>query len=502
VEGRQSTSSDAGGYILTIDLGTTNIKSVVFDSSLRQVSQAASEVRYRTAGAFVEFDPDGYWKTCRDRIVEAIRGAGIDPRAVRALSLTGQAESLVILDERLEPLRMGISWMDNRSVSECEDLRRVFPPDVGYGITGQPDIITTWPITKILWLREHEKEIYRQVRSYLLIKDFILHKLTGNLVGEYTVYNFSYYFDIVQKRFWEEALEYAGIREAQLPELVEPGARAGELTRERATELGLAPGVPVNAGALDHFAAMIGSGNIREGMVSETTGTVLAVATMVRKPSTGAHRLPCHYGAIRGSYVMLPVCESGGISLEWFKRNFYPDAGFDGIDREVERLGPETGEVIFLPYLTGTNSPEFDPRAAGVFYGLKVRHTKAHLARAVMEGVAFLLKKNLDVLERLCGGMDGIISLGGGARSDLWNRIKADITGKPVTVPESVESASLGAAILAAVEIGMFPDIPSAVKTCVRAGRVFKPGRQGAHEGTYRRFIEIYERLKPVFHSE
>jgi xylulokinase len=499
---RKPASSPAGGYIVTIDLGTTNIKSTVFDSSLRQISQTASKVHYRTDGAVVEFDPDKYWETCSAQIVEAIRLAGIDHRGVRALSLTGQAESLVILDGRLEPLRMGISWMDNRSGRECEELRRVFPPEIGYGITGQPDIITTWPLTKILWLREHEKEIYRQVRSYLLIKDFILYKLTGKLVGEYTVYNFSYYFDIVHKRFWDEALEYAGIRKTQLPELVEPGARAGEVTRERAEELGLSPGVPVNAGALDHFAGMIGSGNIREGMVSETTGTVLAVATLVRAPLTGAHRIPCHYGAIRGSYVMLPVCESGGISLEWFKRNFYPDATFDWINAEVERLGRDTGEVIFLPYLTGTNSPEFDPRATGVFYGLRVRHTKAHLARAVMEGVAFLLKKNLDVLEGLCGGMDGIISLGGGARSDPWNRIKADITGKPVTVPENVESTSLGAAILAAVELGMFPDIASAVNAGVRAGRVFEPDGQGAHEKTYRRFLEIYERLKPVFHSE
>jgi xylulokinase len=261
----------------------------------------------------------------------------------------------------------------------------------------------------------------------------------------------------------------------------------------------------VNAGALDHFAGMIGSGNVREGMVSETTGTVLAVAALVSKPMVGPHRMPCHCGAMRGTYVLLPVCESGGISLEWLKNTLYRDEGYDGINGEVEGLGREPGDVIFLPYLTGTNSPEFDPRATGVFYGLRLRHTRAHLARAVMEGVGFLLKKNLDVLEGLCGSVERVISLGGGARSNLWNRMKAEITGKPVAVPESVESTSRGAAILAAVEIGMFPDIAGAVEAGVRVGRVFEPGGMGPdpqpYRKAYRRFLELYERLNPMFQA-
>jgi sugar (pentulose or hexulose) kinase len=493
-------------YIVTLDLGTTNIKTCVFDSALQEVCVSSGPVRYLREGNRVEFDPEKYWEACAALIRDVVSRSGIDKSRVRSISLTGQAESLVLLDGGLRPLRMGISWMDERSGEECELLKGEIGPLKGYARTGLPDIVTTWPLTKILWIKRREAHVFKRARFYLLIKDFILQKLTGRLLGEHTVYNFSYYFDIARKRYWEEALEAAGVREDQLPGLIGPGETAGTLTGDRSEELGLPGGAVVNTGALDHFAGMIGCGNIREHQVSETTGTVLALATPIRKPVMdelvkGRYRLPCHCGAGNG-YVLLPVCESGGVSLDWFRDTVLPGASFSELNTEIERLSGQGSEVIFLPYLTGTNSPEFDQSARGVWFGLRLHHTKFELAKSVMEGVTFLLKKNLAALEETGGPVEEIISLGGGSKSAVWNQMKADVTGKRVIVPSMSEPTSLGAAILASIKCGWFGGVEEAVERGVDIGRVFEPRNPERYERLYERFLELYERLKPVFHGE
>ncbi len=488
-------------YILTLDLGTTNIKAGIYSSKLEEVAVSYSPVRYIASDSTVEFNAEEYWNSCKRVIGDITADSGIDPRHIVDISLTGQAESLVVIDGRNRPLRNGISWMDTRSVKECELLKRAFNPGDGYRVTGQPDIIPTWPITKILWIRRNEDDVFQRAGRYLLLKDYIIYRLTGNLFGECTIYNFSYYFDVLHKTYWEDILEFAGIKKQQLPELVEPGSCAGRITNEAARELGFQEHVTVNAGALDHFSGMVGSGNVREGLVSETTGTVLAIATMTSTSSVSdEYMIPRHYGVLKNRYILMPVCESGGISLEWFKNNFYPNCSFTDINREIEKSMND--EVIFLPYLTGTNSPEYDINARGVFYGLNVTHTRSDLARAVMEGVAYLLKKNIVFLENLDVKSETIISIGGGSKSSVWNQIKADITEKKIMVPEYEEAISLGAAILAAVEKGYFKNIEEACRKHVRMKKVYSPVIKDFYREGYSKFIDIYERLTPVFRGE
>ncbi|MGQ9617248.1 MAG: FGGY-family carbohydrate kinase, partial [Spirochaetota bacterium] len=443
-------------YIVSVDLGTTNIKTGVYNSSMEELSLHSTGVNYVTDGKFVEFDPEGYWGLCKEGIKNAIIKSKIVPARVVAIALSGQAESLVLLDRKLNPLRKGISWMDSRSQEECKLLKEAFDINEGYRITGQPDIIPTWPLTKMLWIKRNEREIFSRAYKYLLIKDYITFKLTGKLIGEYTVYNFSYYFDITRKRYWDEILNWVGVNPDQLPELAEPGDNAGIIKGDIAKDLGLSGEVVVNTGTLDHFAGMIGTANIMEGKLSENTGTVLAILTKIKSPMINPFRIPCHYGPVKNSYVLLSVCESGGISLEWFKRNFYNDIAYDDINREVAKTLSSPSEVIFLPYLTGVNAPEYDLNARGAFYGLRLHHSRVHMARAVMEGIAYILKKNLETLEKLGIKVKNIISMGGGAKSDVWNQIKADVTGKPLMVPLYKEATALGAAMLAGSRCGLF----------------------------------------------
>ena len=310
-------------YIISLDLGTTNVKVALYNSKLEEINVNSLKVKYTGKGDFVEFDPEGYWVLCRESIKSSIMSAGIDPKNVASLSITGQAESLVLLDSKYRPLRPAISWMDERSKKECKILGSHFNKEEGYNVTGLPEVITTVPISKILWIKRNEPEIFKRARKFLLIKDFIIFKLTNRFISEYSTYSFSYYFDIVKKRYWQEILDFVNVKKDQLPELIEPGESAGRVSDEIAEEFNFSKTTEINAGALDHFAGMIGAGNVREGILSETTGTVLAMAMLTKVPQINKFSQPCHCSAIKNSYVLLPVCESGGVSLEWFRDNFF-----------------------------------------------------------------------------------------------------------------------------------------------------------------------------------
>jgi len=488
-------------YILTLDLGTTNVKVGLYDSDLKEIMFYSLSVNYIRNNNFCEFNPEHYWQLCKKGIIEVVNRSKIDPHGIATLCITGQAESLVILDGNNNCLRNGISWMDNRSQKECEILKKSFN-NQGYKITGQPEIITTWPVTKMLWIKHNESDFFKKADKYLLLKDFIVYKLTGIILGEYTIYNFSYYFDIVKKKYWNDILDYVGIKTNQLPPLTEPGEAIGTVTKHIAKELGVSEKLEVNIGTLDHFAGMIGTGNIRQGIVNETTGTVLAIATIVSTPLINDYRIPCHYNVIKNTYALLPVCESGGISMEWFKNTFFPDKSYEHLNHEIQNDLDSRSEIIFLPYITGTNSPDYNPNARGVFYGINSTDTGIDFARAVMEGVAFLLQKNIQCLEKLNIKTENIISLGGASKSEVWNQIKANITGKKVLIPDNEEATSLGAAILAGFTCGLFDSLENGIKKNVKIKKVYHPkSYDERYSKMYKKFLKIYEQLTPVFNN-
>ncbi len=486
------------GFI-SIDLGTTNIKVAIFDDQLQNLGLESENVSYLRNNDFIEFNAEAYYATVISTIQRCYQ-KNLIPSSylIHQIVLTGQAESLVAIDENGNPVRNAISWLDMRSKEECEELKRTFNPETCYKITGQPEIIPTWPITKILWLRKHEPKIYKKISKYLLLKDYIQFKLTGKIIGEFSIYNFSHYFDITRKEYWREILDYCGVSLGQLPPLVEPCTVLGQLKADVALAAGISPEAMVNVGTLDHFAGMVGTGNIREGIISESTGTVLSIATMTLKPVFGEARVPLHYGPFKDTYVFLPVCESGGISLEWFKNNFLPNSSYGQIDEELSKKSIPN-ELIFLPYITGVNAPEFNPDATGVFYGIQTKHDPFDFALAIMEGVSHLLKKNMDYIEKSGFRTEMIISTGGGAKSELWSQMKADITQHTVAIPQNEEAACLGAAMIGAVSEGIFLSYEEAVAKCVTIKKTYVPQPADKYLKKNLLFNLMFEQALPVF---
>ena len=471
-----------------IDLGSTNIKAAIYDRDFRLVDRQSRPVRYIRENGFVEFDA---WVYCQELIgllADMVKANHVT--SVRELAFTGQAESLVVVGSDGKPLMNAISWMDERSSAQCQALAQQFSPAVCEAVTGQMAVLPTWPATKIAWLREHRPDIFSQAQTYMLLKDYVVFCLTGKKLGDMSIATFSFYFDIYNKCYWKEMLDAIGVSESQLPPLCEPCTVAGTLLQSVADKLGLTAQTKVNVGTLDHFAGMIGTGNIQPGGITLSTGTVMALATMCAQPTPKSCGCAMHYGFLPDSYVMLPVAESGGVSLEWFRRSCMA-VDYDVMNATLAEREPN--ELLFLPYLVGTNAPEFDGEASGVFWGLRQEHDAIDMAGAVMEGVSFVLRKNCEYIAQKGMKLSRIIATGGGAKSPIWCQLQADITGLPVCIPAEKEAACLGAAIICAVSDGQFESFADAVEGCVAMQMQYTPHPTARLDRKYRRFCALYK---------
>ena len=470
-----------------VDLGSTNLKAAIYDSNLNCIGQKSAPVEYIRQDEFIEFDAEKYFGS----LVEILRQLAAEhPGKVAQIAFTGQAESLVCLNAAGKPVHNAISWMDERSIAECQLLEKQFSPEICHQITGQQAVLPTWPATKILWLKRNKPEVFEQVATYMLLKDYIVFCLTGKKLADMSIATFSFYFDIYRKCYWTQMLETIGITESQLPPLVEPNIVVGPLTEEAVAATGLSLQTRVNNGTLDHFAGMIGTGNTAPGGITLSTGTTMVLATMADGTPEPSRDMALHYGFVPDTYVMLPVMESGGACLEWFRRTCMNNMDYDTLNREL--LKSEESQLIFLPYLVGTNAPEFDREATGVFFGLRQEHTAIQMAKAVMEGVCFVLRKNCEDILSKGTKISSIVATGGGAKSPVWCQLQANITGLPVEVPEVTEAACLGAAMVAAWSEGQYATLEAAAKD-IRMVRSYTPQPTPLLETKYRKFCKLYE---------
>ena len=473
-----------------VDLGSTNIKVALYDENFRLQGSQSVPVEYRRDGGVVEFD---VWQYCEDltRVLAQLM-QGRRSAALRSISFTGQAESLVCVGADGRPLMNAISWMDERSTEEAGILSRQFTLEEVGKTTGQMEISPAWPATKILWLKKNRPDVYENTETYMLLKDYVVFYLTGKKVADMSIATFSLYFDIYNKCYWKKMLSAIGVDESQLPPLAEPCTVAGKLLPEIAQRIGGDDNTEVNIGTLDHFAAMIGTGNTEPGGINLSMGTVMALATMAADQSRLGNNVAVHYGFQPNTYVLLPVAASGGVSLEWFRRTCMPQVDYGELNRVLAEHA-DCGQVLFLPYLVGTNAPEFDSQATGVFWGLRQGHDAFDMARAVMEGVAFLLRKNCQSLKEAGLPCDSILAVGGGTKSAIWCQMWADISGIPVKIPQEQEAACLGAAMIGAVTDGHFASYADAVALCVAMKEEYFPKESAYYEEKYRKFCALYQ---------
>jgi xylulokinase len=405
------------------------------------------------------------------------RGTTLD---LAGIGLSSQAQTFVLLDDAGEPVRPAVMWLDARAAKEAEEFRREFSTEASLRHLGRPEIDAIASAPKLRWLRKHEPRALARARTLLLLPDYVLYRLTGERVTDPVTAASTGLCHSRGRKWWPEAAEFAGVGHLRLPTVRSPGEVAGTLRPQAAGELGLAPGVPCAVGTNDQLTGALGAGNVEVGTVSETTGTALALVLTAPAdgpaPPRGVGSGPHPAGdALR---YLLAYSKTAGIVLRWFRDCFFPGASYEALFAKVAEAPIGCDGVTCMPHFSGTATPHFNPETTGAFLGLRLGHTASHLARAIVESLTFDLALNLRLLAEVAGDIGTIRAMGGGARSDLWLQMKADVLGRSVERVACPEAASLGAAELAMVATGDFGSVTEASLALYRSDRVFTPDRE------------------------
>lgn len=430
--------------LLGVDFGTTALKACLFDEKGNRLASQSVQYKLITKGEFIEFDANEFFNVFSSTVKKIT-----DKFHVDALSLDTQGETLIVLDKAGEPLMNAIIWLDNRAEEQAKEMEKKFGLENIYNLTGQAEIPAGYPAPKIQWIRENMPEIFQKADKFLLLEDYIIYRMTGKFVASRSLYSSSLLMNVHTGEYIPEVLKYLGISEKNLPILKESGELVGEYN-----------GIKVATSALDQIAGITGAGVVTEGVMSETTGTALAVCALTKNfpPYVEGMKVSSYY-VRKGLYCLLMWAPTAGACLEWFKRNFCADLSFDDINISAQKVPAGSEGLICIPHLCGTVMPHNLPDAKGVFFGLELKHERAHFARAIMESVAYMIKEYVDFMGV---NVDEIRSMGGGVKSDLWCTIKSQVLDKTISTLKENETACLGSAIFAGLATGAFLDITSA----------------------------------------
>lgn len=485
--------------VYAVDVGTTNIKVVLYDERLRRLAVASSPAVYQREGDHVEFQPQALF----DLVLELVSHcAGAIPETAShdaVIALTGQAESLVLNDHTGTPARPALSWLDDRAGTEAAELGEHFGIDEAFAVTGEPSPSATWPAAKLLWLARHEPRTLDATAAVLMVKDDLVRRFTGTAVGEITTRGFTYLYDVPAGQYWDKMLDYVSVPAGSLAGVVPAGTDLGSVLPEITERLPPARSYRVNAGALDHFCAMVGTSSYTSGVVSESAGTVLSLSLLTADWVFDADRkVSFHAGLHPEDIVLFNGVDSGGVSLEWFRSQGLSGMPYDELEARLAARTSRTAPM-FLPYLTGVNPPDYFAHARGAFLGLELGHDRIDLAYAVEEGVAHLLRRNVEYLTP--GPVLEIVSTGGGASSPFWNQLKADVCGIEVLVPDEREATCRGAAVLSLVASGELEAIEDAAHLDQPATACYRPHPSDEREARYREFGDYLQRLFTNHHE-
>lgn len=493
--------------LIAHDLGTTGDKASLHDETGRLV--VAVTEPYPThygRGGVVEQDPQHWWRAVCAATRRLLAVADVAAQRIRGVALSGQMMGVVLLDEHGDPVRPSLIWADTRSGAQCQTLLNALGAEASYQILGHR-LNPTYSLSKLMWVRDAEPETFARVRRLCLAKDFIVAKLTGVLATDPSDASSTNAFDQRIGRWSDDILSAAGIASALFPEVVASTTVVGAVTAAAAEATGLAPGTPVVMGGGDGPMAAVGAGVVDEGdgaYVYLGSSSWVSVSSSVPLHDLPAMRTMTFNHVVPGQFVPTATMQAGGGSLTWIADLLAGTEDVERFDRLVGAAGAVEAsgdELYFLPYLLGERSPYWNPRARGVFLGLGRQHGQAHLTRAVLEGVAFNLATCIGAFRENGAPVDRVDAIGGGAASDVWLQIMADVWGCTVRRRTVVEEAnSLGAAVTAGVGVGLLPNF-SVARTLSEVVAVFEPdaARHAAYCGRHERFVNAYTRLEPWF---
>jgi xylulokinase len=494
----------SGAYVIGCDIGSQGTNTALYATGGTLVASAYEgyDVLFPHPG-WAEQDPR-LWIGALHRTIRQVL-SHVKPAEVKAISFGSQLDGMVMCDARGAPLRHAMIWMDRRAEPQAAAIAERVGREDFYREVGT-NLDSSHAVFKALWVRDEEPEIFARTARFLPPGSFAVQEATGVAMVDYSNASSLALLDPRTRRWSRTILDATGIDEPKLPELAPGTHGVGRVTKAFAEASGLAPDTCVVAGCGDEMAATLGAGVYAPGEVCDVVGTAEPVCAVSSAPREDRTMLvECHPHGDPDSWLLEnPGFVSGG-NLRWWRDHFWGvDTPYDDICAPAAEVAPGAEGLVFLACMQGAMAPEWNGAARGVFYGLSLAHTKAHMTRALLEGSAFALR---DILEAMRGaGLDvrRLTIVGGGAKGALWRQIKSDVTGLPVRVPENVETTATGAAILAAVGSGVQPDVASAVQAFVRylpQEQEPDPERQAVYDAAYRRYRDVYFALKPVFDS-
>ncbi|MGI6116242.1 xylulokinase [Luoshenia tenuis] len=489
--------------LLGIDIGTSGCKVAAFDLDGGVVATSSQSYETRYPGPqYVEQDAMDWWRAAC-RCLEDMRGQGLDVERIAAIGIDGTSWACLPVDAQGTPLRPAMIWMDRRAEPQAKWMRETIGEDKLIALSGNP-VDAAYITPKMLWLKANEPEIYAHTRYFLQCNAFIAMQLTGMPSQDLSQGYGFHFFDIAKLKYDEAMLAALQLDAEKLAPIVPCHQIVGGVTEQAARETGLCAGTPVVAGGLDAACCSLGAGVIRPWQTQEQGGQAGGMSILTDRPLIHPQLiLGCH--VLPGGWLLQGGSVGGGGTMRWFSQQLAAaeqgeakaqgKSVFEVLSDEAGAIPAGSEGLIFLPYMAGERSPIWDSDARGVFFGLSYDKGRAHMVRAMMEGVAYSLHHNIQTAAQVGAQVETMVSVGGSANSRVWTQIKSDVTGKRIEVPYSDHATPLGAAILAGVGCGAYAGFDEAVQRCVRIQRVHEP--DGQTHDRYGQYFEIYQGLYP-----
>ncbi len=497
-------------YVLGIDVGTGGTRALIIDAEGLVVASATADHEPFASPkiGWAEQNPEDWWRACCVAVRKVLSEGNVRGGDISCVGFSGQMHGAVMLDGADNVVRPALIWCDVRTEKQCHDLTRAIGPDKLIQLTCNP-ALANFTLSKFLWVRENEPENWSRVRSVMLPKDYVRFRLSGDKAIDVADASGTLLLDVANRRWSREMLEAAGMDPKLLPAVFESPDVCGQISKAGAAATDLKEGTPVVAGAGDQAAGAIGMGIATPGAVSATIGTSGVVFAATDRPALdpkGRLHTFCH--AIPGRWHVMGVTQAAGLSLRWFRDQFGAGHydGSDAYDRlaaEAATIPPGADGLLWTPYLMGERTPHLDPNARGALVGITASHTRAHIIRAIFEGVAFSLRDTFTIFGEIGVPVKQIRLGGGGAKSPLWRQIQADVYGHEVELVEAEEGAAYGAAILAGVGAGVWPTVDSACAAIVRVASRVPPTPASVKKmnESYAAYRRVYPATRSIFQA-
>ncbi|MEZ5353727.1 MAG: xylulokinase [Bryobacteraceae bacterium] len=490
-------------YWLGIDIGTGGSRALLVDSSgaVAHSFTAPHEEMTMERPLWAEQRPENWWDAAQAAIRGVLTAAGATGGDVRAIGLSGQMHGLTLLDDGDSVIRPALIWCDQRSQAQVDWINATAGADFVLRSIANP-VLTGFTLPKLLWVRDHEPAHFERVRRVLLPKDYVRFRLTGEYASDVSDASGTALFDVVNRRWSLELVSKLGLDAGILPRVFESPEVTGVISASAAEATGLAAGTPVVGGGGDQAASAVGNGIVEAGVASCTLGTsgvVFAHLEQAAYDPRGRVHTFCH--AVPGKWHVMGVTQGAGLSLQWFRNQLAPGVSYDALTAEAAQAPPGSQGLFWLPYLMGERTPHLDPYARGGWIGLTAKHRRADLIRSVIEGVSYSQQDCLAVIDEMGVPVSEVRLSGGGAQSQFWRRILADVFGRTVSTLATQEGSAYGVALLAMVGSGLFGSVPEACGALIReTGRVEPDAESAAaYSKRYSLFREMYPALQGLF---